>query len=1080
MSMKYLLFLSILASFCVGQEIPSFPTPPNQNSFVNNIEYPINLNTGGISYNVNLLSIPLGSDNLSINLNYSSKGVKVADISNEFGVDWDINLPKVTRVVNGIPDEDTFGYLSYPKDFNVYDLYSKLDSIKKTGLSMTGLYTLDQEALLNASLKKLDLQADKFYFQLKDKKGYFMFDVKNNEIITFPLMDIKISHNLPNTITIQDTDGTEYFFGGVEKNANQVTNNIYTNSWLITKIKNIEGHEINFNYDITYNNNVKSISETVLLDIYDPALISEVNNSVGTKYTDINFNSPYLKQIISNNLKVEFKYVDNNYNTVGKNIDEIQIITSNNSYKYNFKFDVYTSYDKITNHQTLTTQRSFLRSLEKKDNNDKIISFHMFKYYSPNLLPGRYSKKRDLWGYYNNSNDKNTLIPSYRKGDKIFQKANLTVNENTVKYGMLEEITLPEKGSIKFVLEPNTVPKYLFNNYALGFPNHFLLYEEKDDYITTVIAKIITENYVEEGEVLPTEYVENFQINEETKIKVKLSKSFIGKDCISSDTNCPGVYLYGPDKTYSFNERTVDEEIKLQKGSYDLVVNNLKEIPSERKNVSITLEKKELNKLKLNSRANGVRVKSIEHLDVNKEILLKKEYSYDKKNGVSSGDMITLSSFISMDFQPRFFLVHPGYPVIWRMYLNIFVLLNSSPDGYPNTDSFNNISYSEVTEDILDLKENKHNKVENKFFTIDEIGLIGPFANKKLNLSPVTFYFEDLIKDLNYVPSWRQGLLKQQKIYNHSNLVEQNDYIYFNSLNEGKFKSNLSAISIYGLLKFYFIYHYSEHQFLQGILNKKIFYNEATSGQEHLIFETKNYYNSKKHLNLTKHTTTNSKGEVLSTEYQYPPDLTQGYEQSELMQELVDRNMIGNPVITTSKNGNTVLSEQRTLYGAFPGTEGSLILPKFVYQKKGAMSSVVNKDDLKVTYNSYDNRGNLTQYTMENGIPVSIIWGYNGQYPIAKIEGETYYSISSQAETLITASNSTSGLNVNSFNALRSSFPDALITGYIYQPLVGVTMIIQPNGQSEHYKYDAAGRLEEVRNHHGEIIKSFEYNYARP
>ncbi|SUP53878.1 YD repeat (two copies) [Weeksella virosa] len=181
-------------------------------------------------------------------------------------------------------------------------------------------------------------------------------------------------------------------------------------------------------------------------------------------------------------------------------------------------------------------------------------------------------------------------------------------------------------------------------------------------------------------------------------------------------------------------------------------------------------------------------------------------------------------------------------------------------------------------------------------------------------------------------------------------------------------------------------------------------------------------------------------------------------------------------VRTKTSNDGTVLSEQRTVYNNF----GELILPQFVYAKKGEMGQTEAVADRKITYNSYDAQGNLTQYTMENGIPVSIIWGYNGQYPIAKIEGKAYSSISSHAEVLIAASNSISGLNVNSFNALRSSFPDALITGYIYQPLVGVTMIVQPNGQVEKYAYDAAGRLKEIRNHDNEILKTFEYNYAQP
>jgi hypothetical protein len=41
----------------------------------------------------------------------------------------------------------------------------------------------------------------------------------------------------------------------------------------------------------------------------------------------------------------------------------------------------------------------------------------------------------------------------------------------------------------------------------------------------------------------------------------------------------------------------------------------------------------------------------------------------------------------------------------------------------------------------------------------------------------------------------------------------------------------------------------------------------------------------------------------------------------------------------------------------------------------------------KIKYDQYDAKGNLLQYTTKDGIPVSIIWGYNQTLPIAKVEG---------------------------------------------------------------------------------------------
>src|SRR5690606_15484988 len=89
-----------------------------------------------------------------------------------------------------------------------------------------------------------------------------------------------------------------------------------------------------------------------------------------------------------------------------------------------------------------------------------------------------------------------------------------------------------------------------------------------------------------------------------------------------------------------------------------------------------------------------------------------------------------------------------------------------------------------------------------------------------------------------------------------------------------------------------------------------------------------------------------------------------------------------------------------------------------------------------IQYERYDSKGNLLQYTMYDGTPVSIIWGYNDQYPIAKVEGKTYDEIQSYHATLNNYINNNT-LNPQHFESLRN-LDGAIVTGYIYKPLVGV------------------------------------------
>ncbi|WP_407500184.1 RHS repeat domain-containing protein, partial [Elizabethkingia meningoseptica] len=51
------------------------------------------------------------------------------------------------------------------------------------------------------------------------------------------------------------------------------------------------------------------------------------------------------------------------------------------------------------------------------------------------------------------------------------------------------------------------------------------------------------------------------------------------------------------------------------------------------------------------------------------------------------------------------------------------------------------------------------------------------------------------------------------------------------------------------------------------------------------------------------------------------------------------------------------------------------------------------------------------------------------------------------------------------------------ISTYTYNPLIGVTSITPPSGIREIYKYDAANRLESVKDVNGNILKEYQYRY---
>lgn len=193
--------------------------------------------------------------------------------------------------------------------------------------------------------------------------------------------------------------------------------------------------------------------------------------------------------------------------------------------------------------------------------------------------------------------------------------------------------------------------------------------------------------------------------------------------------------------------------------------------------------------------------------------------------------------------------------------------------------------------------------------------------------------------------------------------------------------------------------------------------------------------------------------------------------------------MIGIPLETT------VLKKQTDSY---QGKTISRSETKYDNASNLFPSSVVSYDlqntaSTELTYDQYDSKGNLQQYTTKDGIPTAIVWGYNQTQPIAKILGATYAQVSSLAAAIVSASNMDASNPSNEaalITALDNFRKDGTMAGYqistyTYDPLIGVTTITPPSGIREVYLYDTANRLKEIRENSatGKLLKEFKYNY---
>lgn len=273
---------------------------------------------------------------------------------------------------------------------------------------------------------------------------------------------------------------------------------------------------------------------------------------------------------------------------------------------------------------------------------------------------------------------------------------------------------------------------------------------------------------------------------------------------------------------------------------------------------------------------------------------------------------------------------------------------------------------------------------------------------------------------------------------------------------------------------------------------KQYFYNGTTLS--HTVASTdKMWYNTKNKLR-EKITELEEAGAlvVLKQKIRYPYDAPIAeYTTAEraIFDLMVTQNIISNPVYQESFRNSDLLSKNKIVYSQFSTLN---FQPSNILLYKASQTEAS-----EIAFVDYDKWGNLLEVKKRDGTPIVYIWGYHESVPIAKIENATYAQVSSQVSNLETLSDSDFDRTVDVKNSmgvitnylgtegnlrealenLRNSLPDALVTTFSYDPLIGVTSITDPRGETTSFQYDNLHRPGIVKDAYGHIVSAYQYNY---
>ena len=471
----------------------------------------------------------------------------------------------------------------------------------------------------------------------------------------------------------------------------------------------------------------------------------------------------------------------------------------------------------------------------------------------------------------------------------------------------------------------------------------------------------------------------------------------------------------------------------------------------------------------------GIRIAKIINY-TNSNLDIAEEYTYDYGNG---GDIVAAPNNFRREEE---FLGYDDDGDISR--INDYLIVSSNSFSSLNDFGGDYIGYPEVTE------TNGNGSKTYKFWSIGDFSSFGygeylsifycstfggpppPFIAGSIyfDTSPMLFSYNISSEGSKY----GRGLLKELIIKNsQGNRIKEtiNTYDFIDTREilgmEVKFTSNsLGSLCDYWFLPYSYQLGRSE---LKSI--KNIIYD--INGQNPIENITEYTYDNNEYDLVKTSKETRSDGIKILTEYKYP------FDKSSLPYTNMTNKNILTPVI--EKNIKKILSNQAQVdllkeYTYYKDWSNEIIEPEKVQTNKGT-----NTLEDRIVYHKYDDNGNPLEVSKADGAPITYIWGYNEEYPVAKVENATHAQVVATISTTELNNIKTGAYNDSSMrnvlHKIRTGLSNAMVTTYTYDSLIGVTSVTDPKGYIMYYEYDEFNRLKHVKDAQGNLVSENKYHY---
>jgi hypothetical protein len=1012
-----------LSNGFVPNVIPPSPTAASLGKFG---QWPVGYYTGVPNISMPIYTIKSRQLSLPVTLSYHASGIKVEEMAGWTGTGWALDAGGViTRSIVGGDDKDPNGFYNRMLQGKFlktsYNLHDKDDYL----------------FLKQAASGDIDTEPDQFYFNFAGHSGKFFFD-ENGGFHSIPVNALKLvndplrGNGVNNYWELLDEQGITYQFYAVEQtktaSSSGTAGDYHDNAWYLTRmISSDKSDTITIDYAAKSESyNLKAIQE-----------LRELTSTSGTTYYSNDWESMFhTRQVLYNGQQTEsnltrlvtngnsrlsaihwsdgdmtFTALTSRQDMVGpisNMLDSIAIFAKDGSLA-----------SKYALNYSYVNGRYYLDSLSQLNSGltDKLTN--RFYYYTG--LPSRFSNSQDHWGYYNGAPN-NNLLPNDADFTTI-TNSNRDANETMMKAGTLYRIVYPTGGHTDFDYEAHRYTAVSSSGGTQVISSTNILWLGVYDpttpnyYDSSGVINVATSQSDASLEIIFRHYNRPNANNVGWKPYVQLEK-WVSQNNAYSVVNSWNAYDLFPGGSIPLNADgsvnfTVHTTVSLLPGQYRLSVGNqclsrLGDCSADPQKAGITADLTYKSTITVNnnqtppaSMAGGLRIKSIKSYDnLHNTPVTFKQFSY------SGGQLLTnpvykhyyslpvSNSGVGQD--------QGGDHVDCGFNIANFRALSSTSQAILGLTQGAAVSYQYVTESDLDTAGVNNGYTAYTYsFPPDSLNSFNCDLSYWPTINGLNDQLTIPVNSYDYI----RGLLLQTDTYKRQDtsyyLIKRVKDTYATNVGDTAHLSrrlkglHVRAMRIIDNYPCGFTYNgyifptdssftrdfgYGYYALITSWIQKSSteetnYYD--TSLVNKLVNTTNYYYDNNQHLQVTRTSSVDSKGDTYLLTNKYPHEMVAAGVTTPYA-TMVTRNMI-NKVVSQQvvKNSTTLISNQQINFNAFTS---NLIAPNTL--QTATLNYPLENNTVLEQYDAY---GNVIQYSQRDGVEHALIYDYRNMHVIAHV-----------------------------------------------------------------------------------------------